>query len=128
MVPHVHARKNGSRRKTARIVLALAALVTLTAALALTGCGASLPHGSEEASAEVDAATPGSCGASVLGALGHVECDRLDQPGGVHRDEPCAVLLAAHPGEHGPPGPGEPQRGRLADACRGPRDQRARHR
>jgi hypothetical protein len=72
MVPCVHVRKNDRRRKTARIVLALAALATLTAALALTGCGASLPHAGEEASADVDSATPGSCGASVLGALGNV--------------------------------------------------------
>ncbi len=72
MVPRVHACKNGSRRRTTRLVLALAALATLTVALALTGCGTSLPHAGEEASADVDAATPGSCGASVLGALGHV--------------------------------------------------------
>jgi hypothetical protein len=72
MVPGVHVRKNGSRRKTARIVLALATLAALSAALALTGCGAGLPHADEEASADVDVATPGSCGASVLSALGHV--------------------------------------------------------
>ncbi len=76
MVPRVivrkNVRKNGSRRKGARIVLALAAPSTIAAALALTGCGAGLPHGGEEASADVDTATPGSCGASVLGALGHV--------------------------------------------------------
>ncbi len=72
MVPLVHVRKNGSRGKTARIVLALAALATLTARARAGGCGASLPHADEEASADVDAATPGSCGASVLGALGHV--------------------------------------------------------
>jgi hypothetical protein len=72
MVAGVHLRKNGSRRGTARIVLALAALAALTAVLALSGCGAGLPHAGEEASADVDAAAPGSCGASVLGALGHV--------------------------------------------------------
>jgi hypothetical protein len=72
MVPGVHLRKNGSRRKTARIVLALAAAATLTAALALAGCGAGLPHAGEEASADVDASAPGSCGATVLGTLGHV--------------------------------------------------------
>jgi hypothetical protein len=72
MVPHVQVRKNASRRRAARIVLALTAPAALTAALALTGCGAGLPHAGEEASADVDTATPGSCGASVLGALGHV--------------------------------------------------------
>ncbi len=73
MVPRVHVRQNGSRSKAARIVLALVALAGLAAALALTGCGASLRHaGDEEARADVDGATPGSCGASVLGALGHV--------------------------------------------------------
>jgi hypothetical protein len=72
MVPRVPVRKNGSHRKTVRTVLALATLATLTAALALVGCGASLPHADEEARADVDAPTPGSCGASVLGALGHV--------------------------------------------------------
>jgi hypothetical protein len=49
------------------------ALAGLAATLALTGCGAGLKHGGEEeASADVDTATAGSCGASVLGALGHV--------------------------------------------------------
>jgi len=72
MVSRVHACKNGSRRGTARTVLALAAPATLTAVLALTGCGTSLPHAGEEASADVDSAKPGSCGASALGALGHV--------------------------------------------------------
>jgi hypothetical protein len=70
MVAGVHQRKSVRRRKPARIVLALAALATLAAVLALTGCGAGLPR--EEASADVDASAPGSCGASVLGALGHV--------------------------------------------------------
>jgi hypothetical protein len=73
MVPRVHVRHSGSRSKTARIVFGLVALAGLAAALALTGCGASLRHaGDEEASADVDTATPGSCGATVLGALGHV--------------------------------------------------------
>lgn len=73
MVAHVKVRPSGSRSKTGRIVLALLALAGLAAALAVAGCGASLKHaGDEEASADVDSATIGSCGASVLGALGHV--------------------------------------------------------
>ncbi|HEY1450465.1 MAG TPA: hypothetical protein VGF47_05885 [Solirubrobacteraceae bacterium] len=52
----------------------LAALSALAAVLAIAGCGASLRHvgGEEDASADVDAASPGSCGATVLDALGHV--------------------------------------------------------
>jgi hypothetical protein len=72
MVSHVKVRPSGSRPKAVRIVLALIALAGLAAALALTGCGTSLKHAGDEASAEVDGATTASCGASVLGALGHV--------------------------------------------------------
>ncbi|MFI4991951.1 MAG: hypothetical protein ACHQHO_13705 [Solirubrobacterales bacterium] len=73
MVPRVKVRPSGSRPKAAGIVLALVALAGPATALALSGCGASLKHaGGEEASADVDSATAGSCGASALGALGHV--------------------------------------------------------
>ncbi|HEY2571550.1 MAG TPA: hypothetical protein VGI27_08750 [Solirubrobacteraceae bacterium] len=72
MVRDVHVRKNGGPRRPAGIVLALAMPAALTAVLALTGCGTSLPHAGEEASADVDSVKPGSCGASALGALGHV--------------------------------------------------------
>ncbi len=73
MVSRVHVRPNGSRSKAARIVLALLALAGLATTIALAGCGASLKQaGGEEAKADVDGATPGSCSASVLGALGHV--------------------------------------------------------
>jgi hypothetical protein len=52
----------------------LAMLSALAAVFALTGCGASLRHvgGEEDASADVDAASPSSCGTTVLDALGHV--------------------------------------------------------
>ena len=71
MVPRVHVRHSGSRSRTARIVFGLVALAGLAAALALTGCGASLRHaGDVEASADVDTGeSSGSCrrnGASAL--------------------------------------------------------------
>ncbi|HEY2717989.1 MAG TPA: hypothetical protein VGI52_00050, partial [Solirubrobacteraceae bacterium] len=74
MVRPVRTPPQDSRRKTARLAAMLAALSALAAVLALTGCGASLRHvgGEEDASADVDAASPGSCGATVLDALGHV--------------------------------------------------------
>ncbi|HTZ85913.1 MAG TPA: hypothetical protein VMB05_04525 [Solirubrobacteraceae bacterium] len=60
--------------RSPRVVAALVLLAAVLAAtLLLTGCGASLRHAeSEDASADVDQATPGSCGAAALGALGHV--------------------------------------------------------
>jgi hypothetical protein len=73
MVSRVHERPDGIRAKPARLAVALLAPAALAAALALTGCGTSLKHaGSDEAIADVDGASPGSCGASVLDALGHV--------------------------------------------------------
>jgi hypothetical protein len=59
------------RVRTPRIAIALLLLVgVLAAAWLITGHGASLRHAeSEDAIADVDAPTPGSCGAAVLGAL-----------------------------------------------------------
>jgi hypothetical protein len=103
MVPRVHVRPSGSRSRTARVVFGLVALAGLAAALALTGCGASLRHaGDEEASADVDTATPGSCGATVLGALGHVAArvygegiDSERTASAAHMIEGSAALRAA---------------------------------
>lgn len=64
----------GMRRpQDRRIVAALPLVLVLVTALVLAACGASLKHAeSEEARADVDGATPGSCGATALSALGHV--------------------------------------------------------
>jgi hypothetical protein len=63
-----------SRRKDRRIAAAMAlALSALASVLVLAGCGSSLRHAeSEDASADVDGPTPGSCGATALSALGHI--------------------------------------------------------
>jgi hypothetical protein len=53
----------------ARVPLALCACVA--GALLLSSCGSSL-RDSDDARADVDVVTPGSCAATVLGALGHV--------------------------------------------------------
>jgi hypothetical protein len=56
-----------------RTKLALALLLALATAATLSACGASLRHPeSEDASADVDVATPGSCPATALAALGQV--------------------------------------------------------
>jgi hypothetical protein len=55
----------------ARTSLASIALACLGAALLASGCGAGF-RDSDDARADVDVATPGSCAATVLEALGHV--------------------------------------------------------
>jgi hypothetical protein len=61
------------RLATARLPIALALIVLacLGVALLVSGCGASF-RDSDDARADVDVATPGSCAATVLDALGHV--------------------------------------------------------
>lgn len=74
MVRPVRTPLQSNRRKLTRLAALLAALSALVAALTLTGCGAGLRHvgGEEDARADVDAASPGSCGATALDALAHV--------------------------------------------------------
>jgi hypothetical protein len=73
MVPFV---RNRPRRRSilARARLALLALGALAGLLlALSGCGATLRHAADDdASADVDSASTGSCAATALEALGHV--------------------------------------------------------
>ncbi len=71
MVPAVRAHLDKLHPVRARVRFILVAAV---ATIAVSGCGASLRHvsGEEDASADIDSATPGSCGATVLDALGHV--------------------------------------------------------
>jgi hypothetical protein len=58
-----------SRPRRARLALAVCACVA--GALLLSSCGTSF-RDSDDARADVDVATPGSCAATVLDALGHV--------------------------------------------------------
>jgi hypothetical protein len=55
----------------ARLALVLAACACFGVALLLSSCGSSL-RDSDDARADVDVVTPGSCAATVLDALGHV--------------------------------------------------------
>jgi hypothetical protein len=70
----VDIRHSRRRSRLARASIALLALGALTGLLvALSGCGATLKHAADDdASADVDAASTGSCAATVLEALGHV--------------------------------------------------------
>jgi hypothetical protein len=72
MVRPVQKRSLAAGARPARAPAELAALVAcLAVALLASGCGASLRAG-DDARADVDTATPGSCAATVLEALGHV--------------------------------------------------------
>jgi hypothetical protein len=72
MVARVLERLPGIRARSLRVAVVALALAGLVAGLALSGCGGLRPATGEDASADVDAAQGGSCGASVLDALGHV--------------------------------------------------------
>jgi hypothetical protein len=60
-----------TRPPIARAAVVAIALACLGVALLVSGCGASF-RASEDARADVDVSTPGSCAATVLDALGHV--------------------------------------------------------
>jgi hypothetical protein len=78
MVRRVHERLLALWRAPmrARVALALCACVAL--ALLLSSCGSSF-RPSDDARADVDSAVPGSCAATVLGALGHVATRVYDE-------------------------------------------------
>jgi hypothetical protein len=71
MVRRVHERLLALRPALSRARLVLAACACIAVALLLSSCGSSLKD-SDDARADVDVATPGSCAATVLDALGHV--------------------------------------------------------
>jgi hypothetical protein len=74
MVPGVHRRSAGRRRSLrSRAVLALCAIAALVATAAMAGCGSSIRNSADDdARADIDASSSGSCAATVLDALGHV--------------------------------------------------------
>jgi len=73
MVPRVRLRRPTRRSQLRRTGIVLLAIATLGAIVALAGCGSTLrDDAAEDARADVDTATPGSCAASVLEALGGV--------------------------------------------------------
>jgi hypothetical protein len=74
MVPFVEIRHSRRRSRLARTCIALLALGALAGLMvALSGCGATLKHAADDdASADVDSASTGSCAATVLDVLGHV--------------------------------------------------------
>jgi hypothetical protein len=71
MVQRMRQRYAPFSRALMRARSSLALLACLAAVLALSSCGSSF-RDSDDARADVDPATPGSCAATVLDALGHV--------------------------------------------------------
>jgi hypothetical protein len=71
MVRRVLERLLVLRPALTRVRLVLATCVCIAVALLLSSCGSGFKDG-DDARADVDVATPGSCAATVLGALGHV--------------------------------------------------------
>src|ERR1700720_3719184 len=73
MVPRVRTRFTGGRSMLDRVAILPAAIAAFGLLAAFAGCGSSLRGGAgAEARADIDRATPGSCAATVLEALGHV--------------------------------------------------------
>jgi hypothetical protein len=73
MVPRVRTRLTRGPSKLGRVAIALAAIAGLGLLAGLAGCGSGLRDSTgEEAQADVEPATPGSCASTVLEALGHV--------------------------------------------------------
>lgn len=73
MVSRVRTRLSRGRSMLGQVGAASAAIAALGMLAALAGCGSGLRDGTgEEAQADVEPATPGSCASTVLEALGHV--------------------------------------------------------
>jgi hypothetical protein len=73
MVQRVRTRSTRGRSMPGRVAIVLATITALGLLAALAGCGSDLRDSSgEDAQADVDPATPGSCAATVMEALGHV--------------------------------------------------------
>jgi hypothetical protein len=73
MVPGVHTRSARRRSMRSRAAGVLCAITALVAIVALAGCGSAIRNtADDDARADVDTPSSGSCAATVLEALGHV--------------------------------------------------------